>query len=129
MWNSLLALPKLENLQLHNSLVARDAGSDATADGTQQVLMLRSLVLGHSSLLLDGFAGRRLDNLAYMFIGSVDDVEPFFRFLERCPRLESLAIMSLESSALKPFPPLVSRTCAASTGQLVSSDYWRRIDR
>ncbi|KAJ7328397.1 hypothetical protein DFH08DRAFT_883864 [Mycena albidolilacea] len=105
MWNTLLALPKLEDLHLHHSLVARDAGSGATADGTQQVLMLRSLGLGHSSLLLDGFAGRRLDNLAHLFIGSVDDVEPFFRFLERCPRLESLAIMSLESSALKPFPP------------------------
>ncbi|KAJ7834916.1 hypothetical protein B0H14DRAFT_2797655 [Mycena olivaceomarginata] len=105
MWNTLLALPKLEVLQLCNSFVARDAGSGTTADGTQQVLMLRSIGLGHSSLLLDGFAERRLDNLARLSIGSVDDVEPFFRFLERCPRLESLAIMSLESSALKPFPP------------------------
>ncbi|KAJ7814501.1 hypothetical protein B0H14DRAFT_3149409 [Mycena olivaceomarginata] len=54
MWNTLLALPKLEVLQLCNSFVARDAGSGTTADGTQQVLMLRSIGLGHSSLLLDG---------------------------------------------------------------------------
>ncbi|KAJ7339764.1 hypothetical protein DFH08DRAFT_1082373 [Mycena albidolilacea] len=100
MWETLLALPKLEDLRLFRGceIVTRDVGNGTTAEVPSRILsptMLRSINLDNCSLLLHGFSGRRLDNLAHLTIGFVRDFGLFFRFVEQCPQLESLAIMSL----------------------------------
>ncbi|KAJ7887104.1 hypothetical protein B0H14DRAFT_2696551 [Mycena olivaceomarginata] len=124
MWETLLALPKLEDLHLRVcEIVARDVGNGTTAEVPSRILsptMLRSINLDHSSLLLDGFSGRRLDNLAHLTIGSVRDLEPFFRFAEQCPRLESLKIMWLNrQSAPHPLRPTSLPLLCSLTGPAI----------
>ncbi|KAF7360897.1 hypothetical protein MSAN_01119400 [Mycena sanguinolenta] len=57
---------------------------------------LRSLHLPHARLLLDAFSASELPYLVHLSIQAIrsaQDMEPFVRFVEQCPRLESLTVI------------------------------------
>ncbi|KAJ7926818.1 hypothetical protein B0H13DRAFT_1861836 [Mycena leptocephala] len=91
---TLMSLPALKDLHLRNCTVGVGAHRIRNA--------LRSLQLPNTSFLLDFFSGKAFPNLLDLSIGVLDDVETFVRFLEHCPRVESLTIDSLDPDSPLP---------------------------
>ncbi|KAJ6488856.1 hypothetical protein C8R45DRAFT_1097204 [Mycena sanguinolenta] len=97
-WETVRSLPMLKSLdlQVHDIDMAdrhSDTGPQHSEDASPS--MLHTLHLPHASHLLAGFATSELSSLVHLSIRSVHEAEPFLRFVQQCPRLESLAIESL----------------------------------
>ncbi|KAJ6602739.1 hypothetical protein DFH09DRAFT_1354959 [Mycena vulgaris] len=121
--NTLMSLSKLENLTLRERIIVSREGFLSSASltimsrlgfppsiGPLQLASpasLRNLTLNTSterSPLMAGVGRGKLPHLVQIFIGAVHkgDVYGLFGFLERCPRLESLAITSFHSKSTLP---------------------------
>ncbi|KAF8160551.1 hypothetical protein K438DRAFT_1859644 [Mycena galopus ATCC 62051] len=115
---TLSLLPRLEDLGLCNwDIVARDgflniqcltlSGTGPT-DTREPVQIgapesLRSLDAGnYISGSITGFGLRILHQLVNLSLETVQEVDPFFRFLRQCPRLQSLAVRVLSNRVALP---------------------------
>ncbi|KAJ6488859.1 hypothetical protein C8R45DRAFT_993045 [Mycena sanguinolenta] len=103
-WETVRSLPMLEtlDLQVHDMDMKdrhSDTGPQHSEDASPHMSLLHSLHLPHASHLLTGFTPSGLSTLVHLSIRSVPKVEPFLRFIEQCPRIESLAIELLPRKA------------------------------
>ncbi|KAJ6453380.1 hypothetical protein C8R45DRAFT_634088 [Mycena sanguinolenta] len=99
-WETLLCLPLLQTL--HIEAVHIDMGNQSSAlTGSQTHYglvaprKLQSLHLTYARHLLDAFSASELCHLVHLSIQAirlVQDMEPFVRFVEQCPRLESITV-------------------------------------
>ncbi|KAJ6488854.1 hypothetical protein C8R45DRAFT_1097202 [Mycena sanguinolenta] len=108
-WETLMSLPMLKSLNLQvqdidmedrHTVGSGPHGPHHSEEALRTApRMLHTLHLDHAFHLLTGFAPSELSSLLHLFIRSVRKVEPFLRFIQQCPRLESLAIESLPRKA------------------------------
>ncbi|KAK7056033.1 hypothetical protein R3P38DRAFT_2682573, partial [Favolaschia claudopus] len=92
--STVLSLPKLQHLTIDTrELIILDTGGVLP-----KKTMLRSLDLSHDYLLREGFAEIDLPILAHLTLHAVTEQESFFQHVERCSRLETLTVNSIQGS-------------------------------
>ncbi|KAF7375752.1 hypothetical protein MSAN_00464800 [Mycena sanguinolenta] len=103
-WETLMSLPRLKKINLHVQNIdmgERNIGGRHSEEAlrTASPSKLHSLHLVYALHLLNGFATSELSSLVHLSIRSVRKVEPFLRFIQQCPCLESIAIESFRRQA------------------------------
>ncbi|KAJ6571075.1 hypothetical protein B0H19DRAFT_1372313 [Mycena capillaripes] len=93
----LVSLSRLEHLNLCDcDIVAREGERSPVQLASPDTL--RTLdVGGDPASLITGFASAKLHHLADLSVHEPGDIDAFFKFLARCPRLESLEIRRFTS--------------------------------
>ncbi|KAJ7869129.1 hypothetical protein B0H14DRAFT_2727763 [Mycena olivaceomarginata] len=132
----LISLPSLKDLHLDNCDIVAAEGL-LTADGlkmvecspTESVRLvcpdtLRTLdVVPHISPLIAGFGSDTLRSLVDLSVQRVRDANELFRFLSKCPRLQSLVIQTLTD----PLPAVPHSTIPLLRSLAAPSDIVREL--
>ncbi|KAF7375830.1 hypothetical protein MSAN_00472900 [Mycena sanguinolenta] len=111
LWETLRCLPLLETLHLYASgldvgdpvIAASESRHDDRALPAASPWMLRRLHLADGHHLLTGFSAGELPHLMHLSIEYVDAIAPVVRFVEQCPRLESIGVHCLSRQSSPPW--------------------------